>query len=205
MPLPFLIMKTWPISVEIITPPDAYPIGLTEAKAHLRVDHDDEDSAIQAMIGAATDYVAGKTGYTGCSLMPQTIKARYNSFGDMIVPYAPVIEIESIISSDGALDASVYDLIKGEPAHITLNKDKAWPVADDRSIYVQYRAGYVDKGESPVDLTDNIPTALKQAILLIVGNFYEHREGMALVNGGQYEANPAVKSLMNPYRITMGM
>lgn len=198
-------MMLWPISVEIVTAATAYPVTLSEAKSHLRVDHTDEDSAIQAMIAAATDYVGGLNGYTGRSLLLQTYRARYESFGDLKLPYSPAVDIDSITYSDGTVSTDIYELIKSEPAYVTLKKDQTWPTADARSVYVRYHAGYRDSGASPVDLADNVPQAIKSAILLIVGSLYEHREGVALINGGKYEANPTVKALLNPYRVNMGM
>src|SRR5712692_3761461 len=47
--------------LKLITPPTVEPIGLSEAKAHLRVDTADDDSFILAIISAARDYAEGFT------------------------------------------------------------------------------------------------------------------------------------------------
>lgn len=192
-----------PLSIEILIPNPVMPISLTEAKSHLRVDHTDDDVLITGIIASANDYVMT---YTGRSLMPRTLKARYETFDDLVLPHAPVIEIESVTYNDGTvLSTTVYDLVKSEPAIMLLAQNESWPTAEINSVYVQYRAGYEDSSDSPIDLTDRIPPSLKAALLLVIGDLYQNREARALVNGARYEANPTVKALMNPYRVILGI
>lgn len=49
-------------ALRTITPADDYPITLAEAKSHLRVTHNAEDSYIQTLIAAATDWAQTETG-----------------------------------------------------------------------------------------------------------------------------------------------
>lgn len=47
-----------------------------------------------------------------------------------------------------------------------------------------------------------VPTAVKQAILLIIGDFYENREAQG---DKQYYANPAVQNLLHFHRLDIGV
>lgn len=52
-----------------------------------------------------------------------------------------------------------------------------------------------DGAVPPVDV--EVPAPVKAAILLILGDLFENREGA----GGDYERNPAVHALLWPYRM----
>lgn len=60
-------------------------ITLDEAKAQARIDHDDEDALLQAMIDAATAYVAQATGLTelDTSAPPMARQAALLVFADL--------------------------------------------------------------------------------------------------------------------------
>lgn len=55
-----------------VTAPTVPVIDLDEAKAHLRVLHDDDDLLIQGLIDAAVSWMDGWDGVLGRCIMPQT-------------------------------------------------------------------------------------------------------------------------------------
>lgn len=58
------------------------------------------------------------------------------------------------------------------------------------------------ENESPA----NIPSAIKAAALLFIGDLYDNRGGGAGVNGGNdLKENPTLKSLLYPYREEIGI
>jgi len=72
------------------TPPATLPVSLTEAKLHLRVDHDDEDLLIEGLIGAATDHLDGWTGILGRCLEEQEWRQDFDGFENFRLPLYPV-------------------------------------------------------------------------------------------------------------------
>ena len=54
------------MNLVITTPPAAEPLTLEEAKAHLRITHDADDDAINALISAAREMCES---YTGLALI----------------------------------------------------------------------------------------------------------------------------------------
>src|SRR5690606_12599307 len=93
--------------------PATMPVSLAEAKAHLRVDHDDQDDLITAQIKAATAYLDGWSGILGRALVTQTWRQDFAGFGDRLpLPLVPVTAIDSVSYFDGdnvhqTLDAGV--------------------------------------------------------------------------------------------------
>lgn len=80
------------LRAELVIPPVDAVVSMTEAKAHLRVSHDDEDAEIAAMVDAATAYLDGLDGVLGRALGQQTWRAVFQagSCTDRL-PIGPVI------------------------------------------------------------------------------------------------------------------
>jgi len=75
---------------------------------------------------------------------------------------------------------------------------------DMNGVIIRFAAGYAPLvGDPPVVTTDyraNIPTAIKQALFLLVGHWYENRE--EVVTGAVVSKIPQVsEALLAPYRL----
>lgn len=138
------------MGLTLITPPDAEPITLAEAKAHCRVDGDSEDALLATLIRAARLEAERQTGR---AIPAQTWKATYNCFPDwyFTLPKAPLISVTSITYLDTAGDsqtvsASDYRVsAASEPGLIEPSYDASiWPTARDiiDSVAVTFKAGY---------------------------------------------------------------
>jgi uncharacterized phiE125 gp8 family phage protein len=189
------------IYLTTVTPPATEPISLADAKTHLRVEHDADDTYITALIAAARQNAESHLWRT---LITTTYDLQLQAWpaDDVInLPRAPLQSVTSVIYTDTAgnsstLDASTYHVsTAGAPGRITLAHGASWPSDDLRTadaIVVRFVAGY---GDSSTD----VPQPIVQAMLLQIGDLYENRENTVIGSGvRQLDAYPA---LMRPYQV----
>lgn len=182
--------------VRTIAPADA-PVSLAEAKAHLRVDHDDQDDLITAQIKAATAYLDGYAGILGRALVTQTWRQDFATFADRLpLPVSPVIAIVSVSYFDAGnvqqvVDPGNYALhADRRGVHVALQTGNAWPRTFGcvDAVSVTFSAGY--------GAAADVPEPIRQAILLIVQRLFD---------GADTEIDAAidrvVHALIAPYRM----
>ncbi|MGE8143050.1 head-tail connector protein [Novosphingobium sp. NPDC080210] len=182
------------MGISLITAPTAYPVTLDEVKAQCRVDGTADDTALNGYIAAATDYVEQ---YTGRAIMAQTWKLTLDAFSDSILlPKGPVQSISAVqyFNAEGVettLLPEFYTLDASDPAWIVRNSGSAWPETLDaiNAVSITYVAGY-----------SQTPAAIKQAILLLVGDWFRSRENTALGSNQPSEMPHAVTALLANYR-----
>lgn len=185
-----------------ITAPVLTPITLAEAKAHLRVVGATDDDIITSLIAAATEYLDGWSGVLGRALVTQTWRQDYSGFCDKLrLPLAPVVSISSVKYFDGSnieqtlADTAYQLLVDGLGPYVALKSDQSWPAYYGRAnaVSITFVAGSAPEG---------VPSQIKAAIKLLVGNLYENRE--ATVIGTITSELPfAVNALIAPYRRVM--
>lgn len=186
----------------LVTPPSETPVSLAEAKAHCRVDHDDDDTLIESLIAAASGHLDGWSGILGRALVTQTWRRDFGSFADKLrLPLAPAASIGSITYYDGdnaqqTLSTDVYRLFTdARGPYVALKPDQSWPgtYGRDDAVSVTFAAGY---GAAAA-----VPAPLKSAILLLVGAWYENREQTVIgVSVSELPQSVAVNALIAPYR-----
>lgn len=167
----------YPASVTVAA--TSAPVSIDEAKLRLRIDAADDANDVTLMIAGATGYVEK---YCNTRLATQTVVMKCDSFRDFgYLPEAPTQSVTSIVyvDTDGAdqtLDSAVYELrADGLEAAIVLKHGQQWPVPQDGSrITLTAVVGYA----AP-------PDAIKDAILLLVGDAYANREPADLPAGAR--------------------
>lgn len=193
-------------SVNVKTAPAAEPLTLVEAKAHLRVDVDDDDDLIEGLIVAAREWTEN---YCRRSWVRRTLELRLDCFyGEIKLPRSPVSSVTSVkyTGQDGTLqtvDSAVYQVdTYATPPRIVPVLGAPWPVPKIgaiNAVLIEYEAGFAPGQGSPTDYAENVPKSVKSAMKLVIGHLYEHRE---LTTEDALQMVPfATKSLLAAYEI----
>lgn len=164
------------MALKLIIPPATEPVTTAEAKSHLRIDGIDEDDVIEGFIVAAREDCED---FQNRAFITQTWELTLDCWPrfPLKLPKAPLISVSSIKYFDTenvetTLDASNYFVdIDSEPGRVDLGYNICLPTTVLRpinAVKIQYVCGY--------GAVDDVPKAVKQAILLMVGHFYENRE-----------------------------
>jgi uncharacterized phiE125 gp8 family phage protein len=190
------------MGLALVTAPSEEPISRTEAKAHLRVTHTAEDTLIDSLIVAARGYAEQ---FLGRQLVTATWDLKLPTFPVMpcplLIPRPPLQSVTSITYTDdqGQAQTLSSDDYIVETANV---QGRIWPAYDEDwpttrlglpdQVVIRFVAGY--------GAASTVPTTIKQALLLLVGHWYEHRE--AVSDGGREAELPmAVDSLLWMHRV----
>jgi uncharacterized phiE125 gp8 family phage protein len=191
-------------SVKKITDSTSEPVSLTEAKEHLRIDHNDDDSYISTLITVARESIEVSTG-RALGANNATYKAGYQylpyGYDRLVIPRPPLVAVTSVtyIQKDNtevtvSSDHYEVDDSGANCAFVSMNDDFGYPDLTpykENRVHINYTAGGTP------------PKPLYQAILLLIGHYYDTREPVA------YNANPmkiprSVDFLCNQYKIRRG-
>lgn len=184
------------MSFVLVTAPTVEPLTLQEAKDHLRVDHEDDDALIDALITAARQQAEI---FCRRSLLTQTWDLFLDCFPDddeLCLPRPPLQSVafikyldlngvqQTFASSNYRVDTA------STPGQVTLAYGAYWPSYQEieNSIQVRFVAGYGDFASA-------VPRPIAQALLLMIGGWYEDR------SSGQ--APVAAQQLLWTYRASL--
>lgn len=187
-----------------VTQPAVEPVSLDDALSHLRVEQGQDDLTVLSLITAARQHVENVTGYAMVQRQFRLTLDYFPSGDRIILPRSNLLAIDSVqyVDRDGntqTWDDSNYTTgeINGEGC-LVLDPDSDWPTVKEQrdAVTITYTAGYASLGD---DDAGNIPLPLKQAMLLLIGHWYENREAVNV--GTSVTPVPmAVDALLFPYR-----
>jgi uncharacterized phiE125 gp8 family phage protein len=188
------------MTAALIEGPAFEPVSLADVKAHLKVEHDEDDTLLTAAIASARFHVEAATRRV---LIEQRWRIHLDAWPrKRIVPLAiaPLITVDSVTVRDSAGVPHVADPADYEvdaisvPGRIVLSAAAPAPVGRViNGIEIDITAGY---GPSSIE----VPPPLRQAILMLVTHWYEHR-GAVGHDLAVLAAPLGFEALIAPYRI----
>ena len=171
------------------TGPTVEPITLAEAKDHCEIASSEKahDAKLARIIRAAREQVENDTWQ---SLITQTFTMTFDEFpvdGLIKIPMKPIQSVTSITyydsdNSQQTLSSSIYGLTAAKEL-IYREYNESWPshVIKPDGIEITFVAGYGDTAGS-------VPNVFKQAMLLQISKWFEHRgDEMAVHGSGTYD------------------
>lgn len=174
------LTRLTPIDGEAILP-------LVDAKAHIRVLHDEENDLIASLRNAACEYVER---VSGVALAEADYIWEGDSFARMVAfPLRPVTAIGSVAYTDGDGASATYNGARIVNGAVFPAFGESWPSAYGY-VAVTFSAGLASPDEAP---------DLIAAVKLLLGHLYTNRE--AVVTGTIATDLPlAVDALIQTHR-----
>ena len=187
-------------SLNRATDPAVEPVSVSEAKAHLRVDIDDDDTYIGTLITAARQWAEA---YLDRSLIYTQWEMKLDMFPwEIEMPRPPMsqegtttaVSITYTLNESlgtATLSTSEYRVDRAStPGVARTNYGGSWPshLADQNSVTVTWWGGYGASGS-------DVPAAIRHAILMHVAYLYERR--LAADNVASNEVPFGVKALLD--------
>ena len=180
--------------------PAVTPVSLADAKAHLRLDASDEDALVTSLIETATAHIEREYGLALITQALTIIRDAWPETWLLELPFAPVQSVASITTYEADGGSFAFDSghwfadLASAPPRIVLHGTAPWPRPGRRAngIEIVVTAGY---GDEP----DDVPTPIRQAVLLLVAHWYEQREPVAIGFGAQ-EIPATVAALLAPFK-----
>jgi uncharacterized phiE125 gp8 family phage protein len=192
----------------VIVAPPVEPLTLAQVKLDRAIEHSLHDDLLSALITAAREYVEQ---YCGISIITQTREAAFDAFTTYLdLDYGPVQSVSAVEYQDS--DSSVVAFTQyvanlyGHSPRVSLAYNATWPTSAvvANAITVRYVAGFAPVAGSPTDYTGNVPQALRTAMKLLIGNWYENRE--ATITGTINQAlELGVSAILDRYRMRKSM
>lgn len=179
----------------LIQPPAVEPISLQQAKAWLRVDHAADDELIAALLVAARVCVEAASRKM---LVAQVWRLNFDEWpqGDVVIPLAPLRQVNAVRVYDGANVASVI-----APASYVVDAGAqrlrflSAPRAPGRSLggcEIEAVIGYASAAEG-------VPAPLRQAIRMLAARWYERRGDAQ--SDARFDTMPGeIAALIAPFR-----
>lgn len=160
------------------TAPATEPVTTAQAKAHLLVEHTDDDTYIDSLVAAARRFVESFTGR-------RLISATHTLYADrfptdaIYLPVSPVTAVTHVKYYDSSGTQQTWSAdeyradMTAEPARIFPRNTSTWPSTEEdnhQAVEVEYVCGWANQA--------GLPDIFKLAIYQLVDAWYLNRDGM---------------------------
>lgn len=184
---------------ELITPPAQKVLSLDQVKAHCRVDHNDDDTLLERLIDVVTSYLDGYSGILRRCLINQTWRQKLCDWPQGSVIYLPLSSVSEVSirytdsnGSEQSVNDEEYKILDDHCSSFIYFKDSfSRPQLSDEAS-IDFVSGYGPTSEA-------VPDAIKHAMLLLIGHYYENREA-SMVGVSVTDLPMGVNALLNPFR-----
>ena len=177
------------------------PVSLAEAKAQVRVSDPSEDSLLNGLIAAARAFVEDLTGVILMQRQMVEVSDDFGPWGGTCDLRAwPIVSIDAVSYLDRSNVGQTLPSISyvanldARPVRISMARGAMWPWTEFASdtVSITVTAGFSDAA---------VPPPLKQAILLLIGHWYDNRSAVeAGSRAAAVELPFAVDMLCNRWR-----
>jgi uncharacterized phiE125 gp8 family phage protein len=180
----------------LTVPPAIEPVSLSEAKAHLRIVHADEDQLLLLLIAAARRQVEARTGLVLIAQGWTQYLDDWPEEGIIALVPGPLSAFNDLVTYGeddvaATIDPAHYFVeAASRPPRLLLRGSRAWarPGRIGNGIAITFTAGFGAAAE-------DVPAPLREAVLQLTAHGFEHR--------GTAAPPPvplSVETLIAPYR-----
>ncbi len=173
----------WALKYATSGAPTTEPISTAEAKAHLRVTVSDDDTLIDSLVEAARLRFESDTHR---AMITQNWELTLDSFPNssdvaILLPRPPLQSVTSIKYDDTDGNEQTWSSgsyrvdTDSEPARVTPEYSEVYPTTRSvtGAVRIVYKTGYGDAASA-------VPQSFIQAMLMLVGHWYENREAVVV-------------------------
>ncbi len=186
------------MSAILLIPPSAEPWPVAEAKHFLRVEHDDDDAVIAALIAAARGHVEALTRRALLLQRWRFVLDAWPANGRLSLRMGPLRSVIAARVFDAAGNAHSIDVetfVVDAAADIVASPYWSLPLPGRLTAGIELDAelGY---GAAASD----VPDALRHAIRMLVAHWYDNR-GLAAIGASAAMLPGGLGALIAPYRV----
>ncbi len=200
------------INIAISPAVNPEPVSVAEFKAHSRITSTDEDTDISTKLTAARMHVENELGRALITSKWELHLERWPGRSYVELPLGNLQSVASVVYTDSDGVQHTWAATNYQLARVYTSGQ-----SDVKGGRLQYKYG----GSWPLDVLDvgepivitftcgwlaaaDVPAPIKEAIMLLAGHWYEHREAVVIGENVTIESKAlelAVDALLAPYRI----